>query len=109
VCVAAKDAYIIGLKELPEDDDTPLTHTHIFFAHCYKYQAGWRELLARFAAGGGRVLDLEFLTNAAGRRVAAFGRSAGFVGAVVVAVVVCCLSSCGVLFLVDIVLCVYVA
>ena len=77
---ADKDVYIIGLKELPENDDSPLIHTHIFFAHCFKYQAGWKELLKRFEKGGGKVLDLEFLTNDKGRRVAAFGRSAGFIG-----------------------------
>jgi len=80
---ADKDVYIIGLKELPENDDSPLIHTHIFFAHCFKYQAGWKELLKRFEKGGGKVLDLEFLTNDKGRRVAAFGRSAGFIGAAV--------------------------
>lgn len=38
------------------------------------------ELLQRFIAGGGRLWDLEFLNNDQGRRVAAFGRSAGAVG-----------------------------
>ena len=33
--------------------------------------------------GGGKVLDLEFLTDDNGRRVAAFGRAAGFIGAAV--------------------------
>jgi len=71
---------IIGLKEL-EVSDTPLPHTHIQFAHCYKNQAGWSEVLARFAKGKGTLYDLEFLTNENGRRVAAFGYHAGFAGA----------------------------
>ncbi|KAH8100596.1 saccharopine dehydrogenase [Cristinia sonorae] len=71
---------IIGLKELPESDD-PLPHTHIQFAHCYKQQAGWSSVLARFYKGGGSLYDLEFLTDASGRRVAAFGFHAGFAGA----------------------------
>lgn len=71
---------IIGLKELPESSD-PLPHTHIQFAHCYKHQGGWADVLARFAAGGGTLYDLEFLTDASGRRVAAFGFHAGFAGA----------------------------
>jgi saccharopine dehydrogenase (NAD+, L-lysine forming) len=37
-------------------------------------------LLQRFIAGGGKLWDLEFLNNDQGRRVAAFGRSAGAVG-----------------------------
>jgi len=76
---APANAFILGLKELPEDIDT-LSHTHIFFAHCYKNQAGWRELLKCFKDGKGTLLDLEFLVYENGRRVAAFGYSAGFVG-----------------------------
>ncbi|KAH7924885.1 saccharopine dehydrogenase [Leucogyrophana mollusca] len=71
---------IIGLKELPESDD-PLPHTHIQFAHCYKKQAGWASVLSRFHRGNGTLYDLEFLTDASGRRVAAFGYHAGFAGA----------------------------
>lgn len=59
----------------------PLPHTHIHFAHCYKRQAGWADVLARFAAGNGTLLDLEFLKDENGRRVAAFGFHAGFAGA----------------------------
>jgi saccharopine dehydrogenase (NAD+, L-lysine-forming) len=51
------------------------------FAHCYKNQAGWEQVLARWPHGGGTLLDLEFLTDANGRRVAAFGYHAGFAGA----------------------------
>jgi saccharopine dehydrogenase (NAD+, L-lysine-forming) len=76
-----KDAIILGLKELPEGDTSPLTHTHIFFAHCFKRQAGWRDILARFEKGSGTLLDLEFLCDEKGRRVAAFGYHAGFAGA----------------------------
>jgi saccharopine dehydrogenase (NAD+, L-lysine-forming) len=77
---APRDIPILGLKELPELDD-PLQHTHIQFAHCYKQQAGWSKVLARFHRGGGTLYDLEFLNDAAGRRVAAFGFHAGFAGA----------------------------
>mmetsp|Transcript_2358 Transcript_2358/g.3393 ORF Transcript_2358/g.3393 Transcript_2358/m.3393 type:complete len:591 (-) Transcript_2358:144-1916(-) len=69
---------ILGLKELPEDN-SDLIHRHILFAHCYKDQAGWKELLARFKRGGGSLYDLEFL-KLNGRRVAAFGRPAGMAG-----------------------------
>ncbi|KAI3650066.1 hypothetical protein MP228_005698 [Amoeboaphelidium protococcarum] len=99
---APLDAIIVGLKELPEtyaelpeqisrslnitDPNTKITqlkHTHIFFAHAYKGQAGWRELLEKFIAGHGQVLDLEFLVDEQGRRVAAFGYWAGYAGAAV--------------------------
>jgi saccharopine dehydrogenase (NAD+, L-lysine-forming) len=70
------------LKEL-EEQDFALKHTHVQFAHVYKNQKGWEKILARYARGGGSLLDLEFLQLQDGskRRVAAFGFSAGFCGA----------------------------
>eukprot|EP00013_Stygamoeba_regulata_P018833 CAMPEP_0177655212 /NCGR_PEP_ID=MMETSP0447-20121125/14821_1 /TAXON_ID=0 /ORGANISM="Stygamoeba regulata, Strain BSH-02190019" /LENGTH=390 /DNA_ID=CAMNT_0019159065 /DNA_START=101 /DNA_END=1274 /DNA_ORIENTATION=- len=75
---APKDAIILGLKELPESTE-PISHDHIFFAHCFKGQEGWRELMQRFLSGGGTIYDLEFLKRD-GMRVAAFGRPAGIIG-----------------------------
>ncbi|SEK76874.1 saccharopine dehydrogenase (NAD+, L-lysine-forming) [Colwellia chukchiensis] len=77
---APKDAIVLGLKELPEDD-FPLIHQHIYFAHAYKEQAGWQDLLSRFKRGGGELYDLEYLVDEQQRRVAAFGYWAGFAGA----------------------------
>ncbi|KAK4195112.1 hypothetical protein QBC40DRAFT_289615 [Triangularia verruculosa] len=75
-----KEHIIVGLKEL-EEKEFPLKHVHVQFAHCYKQQAGWENVLARFPRGGGTLLDLEFLVDERGRRVAAFGFHAGFAGA----------------------------
>lgn len=77
---APKDAYILALKELP-DGDYPLHHRHIFFAHAYKEQQGWQQLLGRFTQGGGKIFDLEYLVDDNNRRIAAFGYWAGFAGA----------------------------
>ena len=77
---APADAFILGLKELPEDK-FPLQHRHIYFAHVYKDQAGAEITLSRFIRGGGMLYDLEYLTHEDGRRVAAFGYWAGFCGA----------------------------
>lgn len=77
---APRDAVILGLKELP-DGPAELTHRHIFFGHAYKRQPGAETLLRRFAAGGGRLLDLEYLVDDDGRRLAAFGFWAGYLGA----------------------------
>ena len=77
---APSDHIIVGLKELPEED-FPLQHTHVQFAHCYKGQGGWDTVLGRFPRGKGTLLDLEFLQDESGRRVAAFGYHAGFAGA----------------------------
>jgi saccharopine dehydrogenase (NAD+, L-lysine-forming) len=79
---APDDAIIFGLKELP-DDGTRLRHRHIMFGHAYKGQPSGQILLERFKAGGGTLLDLEYLTSADGRRVAAFGYWAGYAGAAV--------------------------
>lgn len=90
---APKDHYILGLKELPENDDSPLVHQHIMFAHCFKEQDGWKDVLGRFHRGNGTLLDLEFLKNETGRRVAAFGYFAGFSGAAV-GIYTWCLQQC---------------
>lgn len=76
---APEDAYVIGIKELPEEP-ADLRHAHIYFAHAFKGQTGAGELLARFERGHGELLDVEYLTRG-GRRVVAFGRWAGYVGA----------------------------
>lgn len=77
---APDDAVIVGLKELPEEP-AELRHRHVFFGHAYKGQPGARALLERFAAGGGALYDVEYLVDDSGRRLAAFGFWAGYLGA----------------------------
>ncbi|MCY4363129.1 MAG: saccharopine dehydrogenase [Gammaproteobacteria bacterium] len=77
---APEGCYVLGLKELPEPLPA-LQHRHIYFAHAYKQQAGWRQLLNKFADDGGRLFDLEYLLDGNGQRIAAFGYWAGFAGA----------------------------
>ena len=79
---APDNAIILGLKELPEDG-TALRHRHIMFGHAFKGQHSGAALLKRFKAGQGTLYDLEYLTDEAGKRVAAFGYWAGYVGAAV--------------------------
>lgn len=71
---------VLGIKELP-DSPAALVHRHVMFGHAYKGQEGATELLDRFVRGGGVLLDLEYLVDADGRRLAAFGYWAGYVGA----------------------------
>jgi saccharopine dehydrogenase (NAD+, L-lysine-forming) len=77
---APHDAYVLGIKELP-DEPALLRHRHIYFAHSFKGQEDSRRTLERFRRGGGRLLDIEYLTDKDGRRVVAFGYWAGYVGA----------------------------
>lgn len=79
---APPDAIIFGLKELPAQGG-PLIHRHIMFGHAFKGQPGGQALLRRLRDGGGALYDLEYLTDADGRRLAAFGYWAGFAGAAV--------------------------
>lgn len=76
------DTIVIGLKELSAELG-PFTHKHLHFAHVYKNQEGWQAFLQQFNAGGGTLYDLEYLVDEQGRRVAAFGYWAGYVGAAV--------------------------
>lgn len=77
---APADAFILGLKEL-DPILGPFTRRHVHFAHVYKNQSGWQDTLTAFARGKGTLYDLEYLVDEDGRRVAAFGYWAGFVGA----------------------------
>ncbi|MEV8466765.1 saccharopine dehydrogenase [Fluviibacterium sp. DFM31] len=79
---APSDAIIFGLKEL-DADGPDLTHRHIMFGHAYKGQADGPALRRRFRRGGGTLLDLEYLLDETGRRIAAFGYWAGFAGAAI--------------------------
>jgi saccharopine dehydrogenase (NAD+, L-lysine-forming) len=77
---APADAIVLGLKELADADDA-IGHTQIYFSHTFKGQSGADAVLQRYASGGGELFDLEFLQDDHGRRIAAFGYWAGFVGA----------------------------
>jgi saccharopine dehydrogenase (NAD+, L-lysine-forming) len=77
---APADAIVLGLKELA-DADGAISHTQIYFSHTFKGQSGADAVLQRYASGGGELFDLEFLQDDNGRRIAAFGYWAGFVGA----------------------------
>lgn len=78
---APPDTVVLGLKEPSSAAARELSHRHVFFGHAYKDQIDGSDLLRRFYAGCGTLLDLETLVDAQGRRVAAFGYWAGYVGA----------------------------
>jgi saccharopine dehydrogenase (NAD+, L-lysine-forming) len=77
---APEDVYVVGIKELP-DEPGELRHRHIYFAHAFKGQSDAEATLDRFRKGGGRLFDIEYLTDDNGKRVVAFGFWAGYVGA----------------------------
>jgi len=76
-----KDSEIVlGVKEVPLDMLME-GKTHFFFSHTIKKQDYNRGLLQTIMKKKIRLIDWECLTDAAGRRLIAFGRYAGIVGA----------------------------
>ena len=71
---------LLGIKEVPIDqlnDDK----TYFFFSHTIKKQAHNRALLQAIIKKNVRIIDYEVLTDDNGKRLIAFGKFAGMVGA----------------------------
>jgi len=71
---------IFGVKEVPIGDLIP-DKTYFFFSHTIKKQSYNRALLQSILKNNIRLIDYECLTNPDGKRIIAFGRYAGIVGA----------------------------
>ena len=71
---------LFGVKEVPIDDLIP-NKTYFFFSHTIKAQPYNRDLLRAILQKKIRLIDYEMLFDTSGRRVVAFGRYAGIVGA----------------------------
>lgn len=71
---------ILGVKEVPIDNLIE-GKTYLFFSHTIKKQSYNRELLRSILKKKIRLIDYEVLRNSSGKRIIAFGRWAGIVGA----------------------------
>ncbi len=71
---------LLGVKEVPIPALMP-GKTYLFFSHTIKKQAYNRKLLQAILQKNIRLVDYERLTDAKGKRIVAFGRFAGIVGA----------------------------
>lgn len=71
---------LLGVKEVPIRLLIP-EKTYCFFSHTIKKQSHNRDLLRAILDNGIRLIDYEVLTDDHGRRLIAFGRFAGMVGA----------------------------
>lgn len=71
---------LLGVKEIPIHALIP-EKTYFFFSHTIKAQPYNRDLLRAILKHKIRLIDYETLTNTAGKRIIAFGRWAGIVGA----------------------------
>jgi alanine dehydrogenase len=71
---------LLGVKEVDKRTFIP-GKTYMFFAHVAKKQPHNREMFREMAEKKIRLIDFEYLTTEEGRRLVAFGRHAGIVGA----------------------------
>lgn len=71
---------LMGVKEVPIDALIP-NKTYLYFSHTIKKQSYNRKLLQAMLSKNIRMIDYEVLTDEQGKRVIAFGRFAGMVGA----------------------------
>ncbi len=71
---------ILGVKEVPLDALLP-EKTYFFFSHTIKKQPYNRKLLQEILHKNITLIDYETLTDQTGKRIIAFGRWAGIVGA----------------------------
>lgn len=71
---------LMGIKEVPISQLIP-EKSYLFFSHTIKQQARNRGLLRAILDKNIRLIDYEVVTDEEGRRVVAFGRWAGIVGA----------------------------
>lgn len=71
---------LMGVKEVPKDQLIS-DKTYFFFSHTIKGQSYNMKLLQKFLDENVTMIDYETLTDAAGKRIIAFGRFAGMVGA----------------------------
>jgi alanine dehydrogenase len=71
---------LMGVKEIPVDQLIP-DKTYFFFSHTIKEQPYNRKLLQAVIEKKIRLLDYEVLKDERGRRLIAFGKFAGMVGA----------------------------
>lgn len=71
---------LMGVKEVPISNLLG-GKTYLFFSHTIKKQAHNQKLLAKILKKHAHLIDYEVLTDTKGKRLVAFGRYAGIVGA----------------------------
>lgn len=77
-----KNALIIGLKDVVELDKLDY-HNHMYFAHCFKKQCGYKKILNAFSSSSSILYDFEYFVGKNNKRVISFGFYAGIAGCLV--------------------------
>lgn len=72
--------YLLGVKEIPVEYILP-DKTYLIFSHTIKKQPHNKKLLQTFMKQQSSLIDYECLKDTKGKRIIAFGRWAGIVGA----------------------------
>lgn len=79
---ADADTLVLGVGPLPSDP-VSLRASFAHFSRLYSEPADWRDQMARFQHGGGRLFDLDALTDAEGKKLSGCGMIAGWLGAAI--------------------------
>ncbi len=79
---AGSDDLVLGVGPLPDNPET-LSATFAHSSRLFSEPAGWRDQMARFQHGGGRLYDIGAFKDADGRKLAGNGRMAGWLGAAI--------------------------
>lgn len=74
------NALIIGLKEISELEKLD-HHKHVYFAHSYKKQTGFKNILSAFSKSSSIIYDFEYFIDN-NKRVVSFGFYAGIIGGI---------------------------
>lgn len=72
----SKNSFIVGLKEI--DSKANHNQTLIHFAHCFKKQSGYKEVLHNLKES--TFIDYEFMLDSENKRVISFGKQSGKIG-----------------------------
>ncbi len=79
---AGSDSLVLGVGPLPDAPDA-LRANYVHISRLLDEPDGWRDQMARFQRGKGRLFDIDALTDAKGRKLAGCGALAGWLGAAI--------------------------
>lgn len=76
--ISYPQALVIGLKTIPKYLIPNSLYTHFYFAHCFKKQEGYKDILHQLQNTS--LVDYEFMLDDLGKRTLSFCKQAGYVG-----------------------------
>ena len=74
----SKQSYVLGIKGIGQHIATSPSQTLLHFAHCFKQQSGYQDVLHRLQKS--TFIDYEYMVDANGKRVLSFCEQSGKIG-----------------------------